>query len=293
MEYQIVSEISSFWENLMLPITMGSLTIIFFLWIIGKRNRNYLADKILADDSNKYVLSNGIYVPKKITKGNILKQKLKEISGFSDLRPVILIFLLILLMFGVYRIVLEIFLPSLTISTPNVLFASGIEEYLLADIWKRIPQAKDLNQVYYYIEKNSEYNNSRVLLFSIEAYLKLFVIIVIIMLIGEISKKRTGIKKRLLISLPVICMLLIITYGAQIQSYNKETSYRCYEVLYQLANEDSIENEEDTDIYIQKIKKEKEQHEEEFYVGTYHIRNSGIELVKDLTKEIYRFCMKK
>ena len=77
----------------MLPITMGSLTIIFFLWVIGKRNRNYLVDKILANDSNKYVLSNGIYVPRKITKGNMLKQKLKEISGFSDLKPVILIFL--------------------------------------------------------------------------------------------------------------------------------------------------------------------------------------------------------
>lgn len=36
MEYQVVSEISSFWENLMLPIIMGIITIIFILWIMGE-----------------------------------------------------------------------------------------------------------------------------------------------------------------------------------------------------------------------------------------------------------------
>ncbi len=35
MEYQVVNEISSFWENLMLPIIMGIITIIFILWIMG------------------------------------------------------------------------------------------------------------------------------------------------------------------------------------------------------------------------------------------------------------------
>lgn len=74
MEYQVVNEISSFWENLMLPIIMGIITIIFILWIMGGNNRNYLFDKILTDNSNKYVLSNGIYIPKKITKGNMLRK---------------------------------------------------------------------------------------------------------------------------------------------------------------------------------------------------------------------------
>jgi hypothetical protein len=36
MEYQVVNEISSFWENLMLPIIMGIITIIFILWIMGE-----------------------------------------------------------------------------------------------------------------------------------------------------------------------------------------------------------------------------------------------------------------
>ena len=31
----MVNEISSFWENLMLPIIMGIITIIFILWIMG------------------------------------------------------------------------------------------------------------------------------------------------------------------------------------------------------------------------------------------------------------------
>lgn len=156
----------------------------------GGNNRNYLCDKILTDNSNKYVLSNGIYIPKKLTKGNMLRKKLKAISGFSDLKPMIIVFLIMLLMFGMHRIVLMIFLPSLTKITPNILFASGIEEYLLADIWRMHPELKDLNQVYYYIQKNSDYENNIILLFSVEAYLKLFIVIVLIMLIIKFIKKR-------------------------------------------------------------------------------------------------------
>ena len=99
MEYQVVNEISSFWENLMLPIIMGIITIIFILWIMGGNNRNYLFDKILTDNSNKYVLSNGIYIPKKLTKGNMLRKKLKAISGFSDLKPMIIVFLIMCFLF--------------------------------------------------------------------------------------------------------------------------------------------------------------------------------------------------
>lgn len=32
----MVNEIPSFWENLMLPIIMGIITIIFILWIMGE-----------------------------------------------------------------------------------------------------------------------------------------------------------------------------------------------------------------------------------------------------------------
>jgi Na+/melibiose symporter-like transporter len=276
----------------MIPIVMGSITIIFCLWVMGKSNRNYLIDKILANDSNKYVFSNGIYVPKKMTKRNLLREKLKKISGFSDIKPVILLFLMILLLFGVHRMVLVIFVPSLTTWIPNRLFASGIEDYLLADLWRMIPEAQDLNQVYYYIEKNLEYEHSIILLFSIEAYLKLFIVIVFTMLIRGISKKRIENKKRLLISLLVICILLIITYFVQIQSYNKETAYRCHEIYYQLANENYVENEEDIDVYIQKVQEEKERFEEEFYFDAYHIRINGIELIENLIKEIYRFHAK-
>ena len=97
----------------------------------------------------------------------MLRKKLKAISGFSDLKPMIIVFLIMLLMFGMHRIVLMIFLPSLTKITPNILFASGIEEYLLADIWRMHPELKDLNQVYYYIQKNSDYENNMILLFSV------------------------------------------------------------------------------------------------------------------------------
>lgn len=134
----------------------------------------------------------------------------------------IIVFLIMLLMFGMHRIVLMIFIPSLTKITPNILFASGIEEYLLADIWRMHPELKDLNQVYYYIQKNSDYENNMILLFSVEAYLKLFIVIVLIMLIIKFIKKKNE-KGRLLIVLPVICVFLIIIYAFQIQNYNQET----------------------------------------------------------------------
>lgn len=163
----------------------------------------------------------------------------------------IIVFLIMLLMFGMHRIVLMIFLPSLTKITPNILFASGIEEYLLADIWRMHPELKDLNQVYYYIQKNSDYENNMILLFSVEAYLKLFIVIVLIMLIIKFIKKKNE-KGRLLIVLPVICVFLIIIYAFQIQNYNQETLDKCYNVYYQLKNEDYIENEEEIDVYVEK-----------------------------------------
>lgn len=59
-----------------------------------------------------------------------------------------------------------------------------------------------------------------ILLFSVEAYLKLFIVIVLIMLIIKFIKKKNE-KGRLLIVLPVICVFLIIIYAFQIQNYNQ------------------------------------------------------------------------
>lgn len=194
-------------------------------------------------------------------------------------------------MFGMHRIVLMIFLPSLTKITPNILFASGIEEYLLSDIWRMHPELKDLNQVYYYIQKNSDYENNMILLFSVEAYLKLFIVIVLIMLIIKFIKKKNE-KGRLLIVLPVICVFLIIIYAFQIQNYNQETLDKCYNVYYRLKNEDYIENEEEIDVYVEKIRENKQQYQNDFYFGAYRIRNNEVELIKNSIKEIYRFCVK-
>lgn len=90
-----------------------------------------------------------------------------------------------------------------------------------------------------------------ILLFSVEAYLKLFIVIVLIMLIIKFIKKKNE-KGRLLIVLPVICVFLIIIYAFQIQNYNQETLDKCYNVYYQLKNEDYIENEEEIDVYVEK-----------------------------------------
>ena len=71
------------------------------------------------------------------------------------------------------------------------------------------------------------------------------------MLIIKFIKKKNE-KGRLLIVLPVICVFLIIIYAFQIQNYNQETLDKCYNVYYQLKNEDYIENEEEIDVYVEK-----------------------------------------
>ena len=96
------------------------------------------------------------------------------------------------------------------------------------------PKLKDLNQVYYYIQKNSDYENNMILLFSVEAYLKLFIVIVLIMLIIKFIKKKNE-KGRLLIVLPVICVFLIIIYAFQIQNYNQETLDKCKDISWFIA----------------------------------------------------------
>lgn len=289
MEYQIANEISAFWDNLMIPVVMGIITIIFCLWVMGKGYRDYLIDRILVNDLDEYVLSNGVYIPKRITKENLLKKRILKMCGFSELKPGILLFLLILFLFGIHRMVLAIFLPSLIRSIPNVLFASGIDDFMLADLWRMNPDLQDLNQLYFYIENNSVYNHSKILLYSIESYLKFHIVVVFTILILGIRKKRDVNRKRLFISLPIIFILLIITYFLQIQSANKEIIYRCNEVYTQLANENSVENEEDIDSYIKKVQGEKERFEKEIYFDAYHIRINSIEFIENVINEAYRF----
>lgn len=61
---------------------------------------------------------------------------------------------------------------------------------------------------------------------------------------------------------------------------------------YQLKNEDYIENEEEIDVYVEKIRENKQQYQNDFYFGAYRIRNNEVELIKNSIKEIYRFCVK-
>lgn len=293
MDYQIINDISSFWNTLVIPISMGILTIIFTLWIMGRYKREYLIDKIIyKHDSSDYVLSNGLYIPKGKTKVALLKEKLRQRFGLSDTNPILLFFVIVLLMYGFYSIILKIFLPNMVIWTPNRLFASGIDDILIADLWKLFPESNDLTQLYYFIDKNADYNQNMILLHSIEAYLRLFVCITIVTLIFSNRKKKSNIarkesKKRFLLAIPILLLLLSLTYFAQIQEYNKITRYKCYEVNYKFKNESNLSSTEDD--YLEKIKEEKKRCEDNFYFGAYHIRIRSFEYVDSLIKEIIRF----
>ena len=51
-------------------------------------------------------------------------------------------------------------------------------------------------------------------------------------------------------------------------------------------------NEEEIDVYVEKIRENKQQYQNDFYFGAYRIRNNEVELIKNSIKEIYRFCVK-
>ena len=44
--------------------------------------------------------------------------------------------------------------------------------------------------------------------------------------------------------------------------------------------------------YVEKIRENKQQYQNDFYFGAYRIRNNEVELIKNSIKEIYRFCVK-
>lgn len=298
MEYQIVNEISSFWENLVIPIILGIVTIVFILWNIGKDNRKSLIDNFLNKDNNNYILYNGIYIKKNQTRVALLKEKISQVTGISEMKPVLLIFFVILLMFGFHQIILMIFPPSMYVFIPNMLFASGLEDSYIACLWRLIPEAKDLSQLCRYISENSEYQQNSLLLISIEAYLKFFISIIIIKIFFNIfnilrnRRKRINCKIKHIFVIPIICILLVFTYFAQIQSYNNATRERCYEVYYKL--DDGVEvivSEENIEIssYLEKIKQEKMYYEDEFYYNAYHLRVRGYILCKSIIYEIVRY----
>ncbi|MDF2541890.1 MAG: hypothetical protein K0S47_1608 [Herbinix sp.] len=113
MEFQIVNEISSFWDQLVVPIVMGVITIVYLSWLIGSELREKIMDSFINLLSNKKVILNkGIYIPKDQTKTSIFFKKLIEKLGLTNMTPLLSIFLFVLLMFGINQILSHLYQPN-------------------------------------------------------------------------------------------------------------------------------------------------------------------------------------
>jgi len=66
--------------------------------------------------------------------------------------------------------------------------------------------------------------------------------------------------------------------------------YMLYEDIVNMYGHDWVE--EEIDVYVEKIRENKQQYQNDFYFGAYRIRNNEVELIKNSIKEIYRFCVK-
>lgn len=148
MEFQIVNEISSFWGILVLPIFLGIISISLFLWVIGKQNCETLMKWFVNNDNSNYVLQNGLYIPKNQTTKYIFLNRISEKLGVDSLKPLMIIFIIVLFFFGLNQLLIQIFQPLLVYCPGQLLYSSGIDDYLLADIWRYYPQVQSIDQLY-------------------------------------------------------------------------------------------------------------------------------------------------
>lgn len=304
MEFQIVDEVTTFWSNIFPPVFLGTISIILFLWALGKPFREHIVKECVVNKDNKYVLENGIYIPKKTSiKYSFYKYISKKI-GLDSLKPILAIFIVFLFFFGLNQLLLLIFQPLLTCSTHSIIYASGIDNYTLADIWRHYPNAHSSGQLYSIIEELAGENHhvSNIFLYSLEAFLRfnLLSCFIMIIVIPIKSHKCKWFNKLIVLRLSVLMLVFVIfiigILFCQIQTKNNETRSICYQAHYLLnKNDPTIYNnecDEERDKYLSLIKKEKEMYEEELYFGAFGIRIPLEEYLENIFREFYRFSEK-
>lgn len=92
MEYQISNEVSEFWYELVPPVFLGALSIMCFLWVVGKENRFRLMKRFVEGKDNIFVEENGILIPKNETIRCCFYKKLVKYTGLDSIRPLAAIF---------------------------------------------------------------------------------------------------------------------------------------------------------------------------------------------------------
>lgn len=304
MDFQIVNEVSSFWGTLVPPIFLGIISLFLFLWVIGKQNREVLMKRFVENDDKEYVCQNGIYIPKNQTIKYIFIRKFLEKLGFGSLKPLMIVFLTVLVFFGINQLLLQIFQPMLVYYPGRLLYSSGIDDYIIADIWMYYPRVQSVEQLYAIVMDLTEdtISSSNTFLYSVEAFIRFDILCCVLMFFRMFfgRKKSKWANGKVFLRLIVLTLLLIATLAAtlfvNIQVANSEVRNRCF-IAYSMLEE---KHDSTTDLswdmqhieienYLTIIEQEKKQYGEDLYYGAFEIRNRFAEYTTNVVREFYRF----
>lgn len=303
MEFQIVNEISSFWGTLVPPIFLGTVSLLLFLWVIGKENREVLMRRYI-DKNKQFVLQKGIYIPKSKTVKHIFVQEFLTNLGFQTFKPLMIIFLVVLVFFGINQLLLQVFQPLLVYYPGQLLYSSGVDDYLIASIWMHYPHVQSSSQLYSIIRDltgDTRYA-SNMFQYSVEAFIRFDIVCCMVMLFRMIFrlKKPKWVNMKVLIRLitltSVLVFALAVVLFSNIQRTNNEARRRCYEA-YSILEEkhDNIADlswdtqNHEIENYLTIIERDKERYGTNLYYGAFGIRNGLSEAITNVVREFYRF----
>lgn len=286
------------------PIFLGITSIFLFLWVIGKQNCEILMKRFVNNDDRKYVLHNGLYIPQNQTTKYIFLNRISEKLGVENLKPLMIIFFIVLFFFGVNQLLIQIFQPMLVYYPDQLLYSSGIDDYLIADIWMYYPKVRSINQLYKIIMDLTESTRSTndVFLYSIEAFIRFDIVCCILMFFRIVFRRRKmkwfngKVFLRLIFLTFILMIALIGVLFLNIQRTNNEVRNRCYEAYSILEEEHNDFMDLSSDIqaaelenYLSVIKQDKERYGSDLYYGAFGIRSRYVEYITNIVREFYRF----
>ena len=232
--------ITSFWSSLVPPIFFGTLTILFFLWVIGAERRYLHAGLLFKSngDSKKYVLQNGLYVPSDKTRQAVFLQTIKQKIGLDSVKPLTFLFISVLILYGASQILTSVF-TTLLWTKPERMLIATMDNYFIESLWFHYPNVANLSQLYNIVLEltKDDYQLSRMSLRTVESYLQFNVLFYVLMLFGfpfrknKIKRNDGKVYLRIIAALLILLLSLAIILFAEAQSYLAETKQKCYRAL--------------------------------------------------------------
>lgn len=296
MEYQLTNEISDFWKNLVPPIFLLGVTIICFLWIIGKDNRRRIIKLLIEDKHNHYIEENGILIPKTETIEYIFIKKLLRYTGLDSIKPIVALFLLFLSFYGIGQIIFYISPPMLIINHSGILYAAGVPDEIIAEIWMQYPDAA-FDDLYSIIKDINEAPTSYPFTFvdKVRSFVQfdLWCCFILLFSLSLIHRKNCSDRKiylRLFLFICILLLLLSCILLMEMHQKNEEVEQMCYMAHHTLLNNTTgSENfySKDYQLRLDYIKKDKQEHSKLLFYGAYEIENYYIGNFRDFVADIY------